>query len=40
LTFSTAFVYGPLQSRDFKADHDFDIVARDFNDLADRLGAK
>jgi 2-haloacid dehalogenase len=42
--YATAFVgrpaeYGPLQCRDFKADHDFDIVARDFNDLADRLGA-
>jgi 2-haloacid dehalogenase len=38
----TAFVprpaeYGPHQSRDFEAEHDFDVVARDFEDLADRL---
>jgi 2-haloacid dehalogenase len=38
----TAFVarpteYGPHQSRDFQAEHDFDVVARDFGDLADRL---
>lgn len=40
----TAFVarpteYGPRQSRDFKADHGFDVVASDFVDLAERLGA-
>lgn len=29
--------YGPLQSHDFKAEGDWDIVAKDFNDLADRL---
>lgn len=39
----TAFVprvteYGPLQSRDFKADGDWDFVVKDFNDLADKLG--
>ncbi len=39
----TAFVarpteYGPLQSRDFKAEGDWDIVAKDFNDLAQRMG--
>lgn len=38
----TAFVarpteYGPHQSKDFKAEHEFDIVARDFGDLADQL---
>ena len=38
----TAFVarpteYGPHQSRDFAAEHDFDVVAGDFGDLADRL---
>jgi 2-haloacid dehalogenase len=43
--YATAFVgrpteYGRLQCRDFKADHDFHIVARDFNDLADRLGVR
>ncbi len=31
--------YGPRQSRDFKADHEFDVVASDFVDLAERLGA-
>jgi 2-haloacid dehalogenase len=40
----TAFVarpkeYGPHQSRDVKADHDFDVVATDFIDLAAKLGA-
>ena len=30
--------YGPHQSRDFKADGNWDYVARDFNDLADTLG--
>lgn len=39
----TAFVprvteYGPLQSKDFKADGDWDVVAADFNDLAARMG--
>src|SRR3954466_10241889 len=39
----TAFVprpaeYGPLQVRDFKAEGDWDIVAEDFNAIADRLG--
>jgi 2-haloacid dehalogenase len=42
--FATGFIgrpteYGPLQCKDFRADHDFDIVAQDFNDLADRLSA-
>jgi 2-haloacid dehalogenase len=31
--------YGPRQSKDFKAEHDFDVVARDFEDLATKLGA-
>jgi 2-haloacid dehalogenase len=40
----TAFVgrpyeHGAKQSRDFKAEHDFTIVANDFEDLAGRLGA-
>jgi 2-haloacid dehalogenase len=40
----TAFVarpseYGPHQTRDFKADHAFDVVATDFIDLAAKLGA-
>ena len=40
----TAFVarpteYGPHQKRDFKAEHDFTVVARDFVDLAAQLGA-
>lgn len=43
LGLKTAFVarpteYGPLQSRDFKADGDWDIVAVDFDDLAKRTG--
>jgi 2-haloacid dehalogenase len=42
LGLKTAFVarpteYGPLQSRDFKADGHWDIVAGDFNGIADRL---
>jgi len=42
--FKTAFVprpteYGPRQSRDFKAESDWDYVAADFADLAGRLGA-
>ena len=40
----TAFVarpyeHGAKQTRDFKAEHDFTFAARDFEDLADRLGA-
>ena len=31
--------YGPRQRRDFKAEHPFDIVAKDFVDLAEQLGA-
>jgi 2-haloacid dehalogenase len=39
----TAFVarpteYGPLQVRDFKAEGDWDIVAADFNELAQHMG--
>lgn len=39
----TAFVarpteYGPNQTKDFKAEHDFDYVAEDFEDLAAQLG--
>ena len=39
----TAFVarpteYGPHQNRDFKAEGNWDYVAKDFNDLADKLG--
>ena len=30
--------YGPLQKQDFKAEHEWDIVARDFGVVADRLG--
>jgi 2-haloacid dehalogenase len=42
--FKTGFVarpteYGPRQSKDFKADSDWDAVAGDFVELADRLGA-
>lgn len=42
--FKTAFVtrpteYGPRQSRDFKAESDWDVVATDFEDLAAKLGA-
>jgi 2-haloacid dehalogenase len=38
----TAFIarpteYGPGQTKDLKAEHDFDIVARDLNDLADQI---
>jgi len=32
--------YGPLQKKDFKAEGDWDIVARDFYDLADQLGCR
>jgi 2-haloacid dehalogenase len=40
----TAFVarpneYGPGQTRDVKAEHTFDVVAKDFIDLAAQLGA-
>ena len=43
LGLKTAFVprvteYGPLQSKDFKADGDWDVVATDFNDFAARMG--
>lgn len=41
--YGTAFVarpteYGPNQSEDLKAEHDFDVIASDFIDLADKLG--
>ena len=41
--FRTAFVprpteYGPGQKKDLVAEHDWDVVARDFLDLANRLG--
>ena len=41
--FRTAFVarpteYGPDQTKNLKAEHDFDYVAEDFIDLADQLG--
>lgn len=40
----TAFVprpneYGPAQTNDQRAEHPFDVVAKDFSDLADQLGA-
>ncbi|MGE5523962.1 MAG: haloacid dehalogenase type II [Rhodospirillaceae bacterium] len=40
----TAFVarpteYGPDQKTDLRAEEDWDIIARDFGDLADKLGA-
>jgi 2-haloacid dehalogenase len=43
LGLKTAFVarpteYGPLQVRDFKAEGEWDIVAKDFNEVADRMG--
>jgi 2-haloacid dehalogenase len=43
LGFRTAFVarpseHGPKQSSDLRAEHDFDVVAADFLDLAHRLG--
>jgi len=43
LGLKTAFVarpteYGPLQNRDFEATGPWDIVARDFGGIADRLG--
>ena len=42
LGFRTAFVarpteYGPHQSQDFEAEHDFDVIADSFIDLADKL---
>ncbi|NKC15463.1 MAG: haloacid dehalogenase type II [Gammaproteobacteria bacterium] len=41
--FQRAFIarpteHGPAQSTDLEAEHDFEIVAEDFNDLADQLG--
>ena len=44
LGFRTAFVrrpaeYGPRQSRDLRAEGDFDVVADDFIELAEMLGA-
>ena len=41
---STGFVarpteYGPHQSRDFKAEHEFDVLARDFVHLAEQMVA-
>jgi 2-haloacid dehalogenase len=41
--FRTAFIarpteYGPRQSTDLRAEHDFDVVGADFMELADRLG--
>jgi 2-haloacid dehalogenase len=40
----TAFIarpteYGPKQTKDLTAEHDFDIVARDLGDLADQIAA-
>jgi 2-haloacid dehalogenase len=31
--------HGPQQSTDLAATQDWDVVAKDFDDLADRLGA-
>jgi len=31
--------YGPRQQRDFSADSDWDVIARDIEDLATQLGA-
>ena len=41
--FHTAFVcrpteYGPTQSQDLGAEHDFDLIADSFTELADKLG--
>ena len=41
--FRTAFVsrpleHGPNKTRDFKAEHDFDVIADSFVDLAVKLG--
>ncbi len=43
LCLKTAFVarpteYGPLQKYDFEAKGDWDIVAKDFNEIAERMG--
>jgi 2-haloacid dehalogenase len=43
LGLKTAFVarpteYGPLQKHDFEAKGDWDIVAKDFNEIAERMG--
>jgi 2-haloacid dehalogenase len=43
LGLKTAFVarpteYGPLQKHDFEANGDWDIIARDFGGVADRMG--
>src|SRR5476649_1394695 len=43
LGLKTAFVarpaeYGPLQKRDFEADGEWDIVAKDFGGIADKMG--
>ena len=40
----TAFIarpteYGPNQTKDLRAEHDFDVVARDLGDLADQIAA-
>jgi len=45
LGFLTAFVprpteHGPNQQSDLKAEHDFDVVAESFIDLADQLGCR
>src|SRR5271169_3628315 len=42
--YMTAFVarpteHGPGQTTDLKAEEDWDVIARDFNDLADKVGA-
>ena len=42
--YKTAFVarpteHGPGQTTDLKAEEEWDVIARDFNDLADKLGA-
>lgn len=31
--------YGPHQTRDFKAEHPYDVIARDFLELSERMGA-
>ncbi|MGH6943859.1 MAG: haloacid dehalogenase type II, partial [Geminicoccaceae bacterium] len=42
--FRTAFIarpdeYGRDQTKDFRAEHDFDLIASGFLDLAERLGS-
>jgi len=42
--YKTAFVarpteHGPGQTTDLKAEEDWDVIARDFNELADKVGA-